>query len=68
MKNSFQMGQMGTGNLACAGKFTQESIDRGHMERGNEVFQLWKKDVDQAGNGLLQLSPLLYFIKSVSGE
>ena len=60
--------------MLSAGKFAKESIDRRHVKRRNERFQLGEQDFDQTGNGLLELCSLsltlsnLYLVSDFSSS
>ena len=60
------MGQVNSGNLLGAGKLAEECIDRRHVKRRNERFQLGKEDIHQTGNRLLKLSSLANLVEAVS--
>ena len=49
---------MRVGDLLSAGKLAEERVDRRHMKRGDNRFQLREQEVHQAGNGLLELCSL----------
>ena len=53
--------------FAVAGEFGEQRIDRRYVKRRNELFQLREQDGNKPGNGLLQLSTLANFVKSVPG-
>ena len=60
--------QMGSGNLFGTGKLLQQGVDRGNMQRRNELFQLWKQDADQSSDRAFQLGTLFHLVKTVSGQ
>lgn len=44
----------------------EQSISRCHMKRWNKLFQFWEKDCHKPWNGLFQMCPFFYFIKTIT--
>ena len=42
-------------DLLSTRELVKQGVDRGGMERGYQLLNLWKQDADQAGNRLLEL-------------
>ena len=62
-----EVSELAGSDLLSAGEFGEQRIDRRYVKRRNELFQLREQDGNKSGNGLLQLSALANFVKSVPG-
>ena len=62
-----EVSELAGSDLLSAGEFGEQRIDRRYVKRRNELFQLREQDGNKPGNGLLQLSTLANFVKSVPG-
>lgn len=44
------------------------SVDRGNVQRWNQLFQFWEQDTDKPGNGTFQFGALFYLVETVSSQ